>query len=102
MSISITQLAQILSSIMVILSFMSLIIKPVRDRILGIKAIRDSQKCLLRSQMLSTYKANKHDKIVSQYELEDFIFCYKAYKALNGNSFIDRIYDEIKTWEVEA
>jgi hypothetical protein len=25
---------------------------------------------------------------------------YEGYKALKGNSFIDKIYGEIKTWEV--
>jgi hypothetical protein len=25
---------------------------------------------------------------------------YEAYKALKGNSFIDRIYEEVKEWEI--
>lgn len=25
---------------------------------------------------------------------------YEAYKALKGNSFIDKIYSEVKEWEV--
>ena len=31
---------------------------------------------------------------------ENFVKLYNAYKALGGNSFIDKIYEEIKTWEV--
>lgn len=57
-------------------------------------------KCLLRSEMLRTYYHNKNDKKIRQYELENFIMLYKAYKALKGNSFIDRIYKEVMTWEV--
>jgi hypothetical protein len=28
------------------------------------------------------------------------VACYKAYKKLGGNSFIDHIYEEMETWEV--
>ena len=57
-------------------------------------------KCLLRSEMLRTYYGNKETETVRQYELENFIKLYKAYKALKGNSFIDKIYKEVMTWEV--
>jgi hypothetical protein len=59
-------------------------------------------KCLLRSEMLRTYYNNKDDKKIRQYELENFIMLNKAYKALKGNSFIDKIYNEVMTWEVET
>ena len=57
-------------------------------------------KCLLRSEMLRTYYGNKETETVRQYELENFIKLYQAYKALKGNSFIDKIYKEVMTWEV--
>lgn len=57
-------------------------------------------KCLLRSEMVSTYYHYKDVKKIRQYELENFIKLYKAYKALKGNSFIDKIYKEVMTWEV--
>ena len=57
-------------------------------------------KCLLRSEMLRTYYHNKDIKKIRQYELENFIMLYKAYKALKGNSFIDKIYKEVMSWEV--
>lgn len=57
-------------------------------------------KCLLRSEMLRTYYNNKEEKKIRQYELENFIMLYKAYKALKGNSFIDKIYKEVMTFEV--
>lgn len=57
-------------------------------------------KCLLRSEMLRTYYGNKDTKTIRQYELENFIHLYKAYKALKGNSFIDKIYKEVMTWSV--
>ena len=57
-------------------------------------------KCLLRSEMLNIYYHNKDSKEIRQYELENFIMLYKAYKAIRGNSFIDKIYKEVMTWEV--
>jgi len=60
----------------------------------------NGMKCLLRSEMLRTYYHNKERGKIRQYELENFVFLYKAYKALKGNSFIDKIYEEVMEWEV--
>ena len=61
----------------------------------------EGQRCQLRSDMLHTYYRHKDGKKIRQYELENFILMYKAYKALKGNSFIDKIKDEVIKWEVE-
>mgnify|MGYP003297251069 CR=1 FL=1 len=37
---------------------------------------------------------------IRQYEYENFVLLYEAYKALKGNSFIDKIYKEVQTWKV--
>ena len=60
----------------------------------------NGMKCQLRSDMLHIYYAHKDAGVIRQYELENFIYLYKAYKALRGNSFIDKIYKEVMTWEV--
>lgn len=57
-------------------------------------------KCLLRSEMLRIYYHNKDSGKIRQYEFENFVFLYEAYKKLKGNSFIDKIYKEVSTWEV--
>lgn len=57
-------------------------------------------KCQLRSDMLHIYYAHKEAEKIRQYELENFIFLYKAYKSLRGNSFVDKIYKTVLTWEV--
>ena len=67
-----------------------------------IKRLVEGQKCQLRSDMLHTYYKHKAEKVIRQYELENFIFMYKAYKALKGNSFIDIIHEEVVEWEVES
>lgn len=62
----------------------------------------NGMRCLLRSEMLRAYYHNKDSGTIRQYELENFVFLYKAYKALKGNSFIDKIYKEVMTWKVET
>ena len=62
--------------------------------------IANGQKCQLRSEMLRIYYRNLDGKRIHQYEYENFVMLYEAYKALKGNSFIDKIYKEIQTWEV--
>jgi hypothetical protein len=56
--------------------------------------------CHLRSDMLRTYYRHHEDKTIRQYELENFILAYEAYRALGGNSFIQKIHDEVVEWEV--
>lgn len=65
-----------------------------------VKFITEGVKCLLRSEMLQTYYHHKDAGKIRQYAYENFVFLYKAYKALNGNSFIDKIYKEVQTWEI--
>lgn len=62
--------------------------------------VTNGQKCQLREAMLRMYYKNKDDEKIRQYEKEHFVYCYEAYKALKGNSFIDDIYKEVRTWEV--
>lgn len=64
-----------------------------------IKIMRGT-KCQLRSEMLRIYYHRKETKKIRQYEYENFVILYEEYKALKGNSFIDKIYKEVQTWEV--
>lgn len=84
-----------------IISGASIIIGTVSAFWVWIKRLVEGQKCQLRSDMLRIYYKNKDDKTLRQYEVENFILMYKAYKSLKGNSFIDIIYKEIKEWNKE-
>ena len=57
-------------------------------------------RCQLRSEMLRIYYHNREDETIRQFEYENFVMLYEAYKALKGNSFIDKIYKELQTWEI--
>lgn len=64
--------------------------------------IREGQKCQLRSAMLRTYHDHRDEKRLRQYEAENFVMMYQAYKAMGGNSFIDEIYEHVTKWDVET
>lgn len=68
--------------------------------IVSVKKISNGTKCQLRSEMLRIYYKNRESQQIRQYEYENFIYLYEAYKALHGNSFIDKIYEEVRSWEV--
>ena len=70
--------------------------------IVAIRRIANGTKCQLRSEMLRIYYKNQETEKVRQYEYENFVYLYEAYKALKGNSFIDKIYEEVKTWTIET
>ena len=75
-------------------------------------------KCLMRSQMLHTYYRHKDTKQIRQYEMQNFLALYEAYKAMKGNemqnflalyeaykamkgnSFIDEIHEDVTSWEI--
>ena len=78
----------------------ALLIKPVREWLMGTEKIREGQRCLLRSEIVRLYYRHKEDKAFREYEFRNLEQCYKAYKALGGNSFIDHIYAEMQEWEI--
>ena len=82
------------------ISEMTVIIGVLAPVIASMRKLKDGTKCQLRSEMLRIYYHNREDKTIRQYEYENFVFLYEAYKALKGNSFIEKIYDEVKTWEI--
>lgn len=78
----------------------ALIIKPVREWIMGTESIREGQRCLLRAEIVRMYYRHREEKKLKEYEFKLLEQCYKAYKALGGNSFIDHIYAEMQEWEI--
>lgn len=90
---NITTIAALIGEIGVILG----VIIPV---IVSVRKIADGTKCQLRSEMLRIYYHNRESKTIRQYELENFIALYEAYRCLKGNSFIMKIFDEVRKWEI--
>lgn len=92
--------AAICSEITVIAGAIALMIKPIREKLLGTSLTKEGLKCLLRAEMLHTYYTHKNERQIRQYDFENFIACYNAYKQLGGNSFVDHIRSELDEWEV--
>lgn len=90
----------VFGSVSAVITALVLIIRPLREKVLGLKAIVSGLKCLLRADMLRTYYKNRESATIRQHEQENFESEYKAYKALGGNSFIDKIYGDVNKWDV--
>ena len=90
---NLTTLVTLIGEIGVLLS----VIIPI---IVFVRKIANGTKCQLRSEMLRTYYHNRENQTIHQFEYENFVFLYEAYKALKGNSFIDKIYKEVQNWQV--
>lgn len=89
-----------LGSIATLITEIGILLGVVIPMTLWVMKIANGEKCQLRSDMLQIYYHNREKKIIRQYEYENFVLMYEAYKALKGNSFIDKIYKEVQTWEV--
>lgn len=96
----ITTIAQLAAAVSTIAAALVLLIKPIRGRVLGLEKIQAGQRCLLRSDMLRIYYRHKEDERIRQHEYENFLMEYGAYKALKGNSFVDRIKEEVTSWDI--
>lgn len=89
-----------LSTIATFITEIGVLIGVVIGIVVFFKKIAEGVKCLLRSKMLETYYRHQDTKTMRQYEKENFVLLYAAYKALKGNSFIDDIHAEVKTWKI--
>ena len=98
----VAQIAAICGCLSTIVTACILLIRPLREWALGTKQIREGLRCQLRSDMLHTYYKHREEETIRQYELENYLMEYQAYKALKGNSFIDQITAKVRTWEVAS
>ena len=89
-----------LTTIVTLITEIGVLIGVIVPVVISIRKIANGTKCQLRSEMLRIYYRHHQSGEIRQYEYENFVFLYEAYKALHGNSFIDKIYSEVKDWEV--
>ena len=89
-----------LKDIYYILLLVILLVKPVREWLFGIAQVKEGQRCLLRSEIVRIYYRHHDDRQLREYEFKNMEQCYQAYKALGGNSFVERIYEEMREWDI--
>lgn len=88
------------TTIITLITELSVLLATIIPLIVNNLKSSNGTKCLLRSEMLRIYYHNCRQKTIRQYEYENFVMLYEAYKTLKGNSFIDKIYKEVQTWKV--
>ena len=65
-----------------------------------IDALVISAKDVLREKIMAIYHKNKYNRTMTEYEREALNQYYVDYKALNGNSYIDKRYNRMDKWKV--
>lgn len=89
-----------LTTIVTLVTEIGVLIGVIIPVIVFVKKIANGTKCQLRSEMLRIYYKHVETEQIRQFEYENFVLLYEAYKALHGNSFIDKIYEEVHSWEI--
>lgn len=89
-----------LTTIVTLISEIGVLLGVIIPVIVFVKKIANGTKCQLRSEMLRIYYKHLESEQIRQFEYENFVLLYEAYKALHGNSFIDKIYEEVHSWEI--
>ena len=89
-----------LTTIATLVTEIAILLGAVTPVVVSVRKISNGTKCQLRSEMLRMYYRHRENGEIRQYEYENFVMLYEAYKALKGNSFIDKIYREVQEWEV--
>lgn len=64
-----------------------------------LEALKISARDVLREKIMGIYHKNRAARAMTEYEREALVQYYKDYKALNGNSYIDKRYERMKKWE---
>ena len=89
-----------LTTVATLITEVGILLGVVIPVIISVRKISNGTKCQLRSEMLRTYYHHRESGKIRQYEYENFVMLYEAYKALNGNSFIDKIFKEVQEWDI--
>lgn len=97
---SLAEIVTLITEIGALLGVVKWVLKKYKSIADKVEPIAEGVKCQLRSDMLQIYYRHCDTKRIRQYEKENFVMLYEAYVALKGNSFIEDIYKEVRTWEV--
>jgi hypothetical protein len=65
-----------------------------------VKAIFEGIKCSLRNDILQIYESCKHDRKITLYQLQAVELSFSLYDKLKGNSFVKKIVEQMRTFEI--
>lgn len=60
----------------------------------------EANQSLLSSEITRIYYSNLKDKTLREFEAKTLDRDYKCYRDLDGNGYIERLYNIMKNWEV--
>ena len=72
----------------------------IADNSATLEALKISAKDVLREKIMAIYHKNKYNRTMTEYEREALTQYYKDYKALDGNSYIDKRHARMDKWQV--
>ena len=94
----------VVQGITAVITLLTLFIKPIRKKVFGVildvESIKEGLRCVLRDRITAIYYKNLDNKTLREYEFQNLEKAYAGYKALDGNSFVDHIYEEMMEWSI--
>ena len=66
-----------------------------------VKSIQRGTKCTLRNDIVEIYEQCKTTRTITRYQLETVCLSFVEYKKLKGNSFVEKLVDEMKRFTIK-
>lgn len=87
----------IVSLILALISLFTIIFGYIKN----MKKLKEGMKAMLRSEIEHCYYKNLPEKKLKEYERKNLDSLYAAYHdGLNGNTFAQDLYDEMREWQI--
>ena len=97
---AVKQVAALCGYLTCIIGALSIVIKPLREKLFSFNDAQKSIQCILRTLILQTYYSCRATQTIHYYELENVLKLYEAYKQTRGNSFVHEVIEEIEGYKV--
>lgn len=65
-----------------------------------VKSIHRGIKCTLRNDIVEIYEECRRNREITKFQFETACLSYEEYKRLKGNSFVDKLMNELKTFKI--
>lgn len=65
-----------------------------------VRSIVEGMKCTLRNDILAIYDKCKERKEITKYQLQSINYSFDVYKRFKGNSFVEDIVEEVKSYKI--
>lgn len=66
----------------------------------SIETLTSVMKDSIGAEILTFYEAHKVKRIITETEKDSIEDLYKAYKAIQGNHYVDKIYERMTSWTI--